>query len=95
MGNDEILKKKFGDYLYEPDPKILLDTLLPRYIKLQVYQSVVENLASEQSARIVAMKAATNNSGNLIKELQPVYNKASQASITQELTEIVLGAAAV
>ncbi|RLR65383.1 F0F1 ATP synthase subunit gamma, partial [Pseudomonas aeruginosa] len=76
-------------------PKALLDTLLRRYIESQVYQSVVENLASEQAARMVAMKAATDNGGNLIKELQLVYNKARQASITQELTEIVSGAAAV
>ncbi|MFS1538781.1 MAG: F0F1 ATP synthase subunit gamma [Candidatus Phlomobacter fragariae] len=94
-GDDETLKTKSWDYLYEPDPKILLDTLLRRYIESQVYQSVVENLASEQAARMVAMKAATDNAGNLIKELQLVYNKARQASITQELTEIVSGAAAV
>ncbi|MBQ0303319.1 F0F1 ATP synthase subunit gamma [Proteus mirabilis] len=94
-GDDEELKEKSWDYLYEPDPKTLLDTLLCRYIESQVYQSVVENLASEQAARMVAMKAATDNGGNLIKELQLVYNKARQASITQELTEIVSGAAAV
>ncbi|EMH5493604.1 F0F1 ATP synthase subunit gamma [Providencia stuartii] len=93
--NDESLKKKSWDYLYEPDPKALLDTLLRRYIESQAYQGVVENLASEQAARMVAMKAATDNGGNLIKELQLVYNKARQASITQELTEIVSGAAAV
>ncbi|MFV9997743.1 MAG: F0F1 ATP synthase subunit gamma [Arsenophonus endosymbiont of Dermacentor nuttalli] len=94
-GDDETLKKRSWDYLYEPDPKVLLDTLLRRYIESQVYQSIVENLASEQAARMVAMKAATDNGGNLIKELQLVYNKARQASITQELTEIVSGAAAV
>ena len=94
-GDDEELKEKSWDYLYEPDTKTLLDTLLRRYIESQVYQSVVENLASEQAARMVAMKAATDNGGNLIKELQLVYNKARQASITQELTEIVSGAAAV
>ena len=94
-GDDEELKEKSWDYLYEPDPKTLLYTLLRRYIESQVYQSVVENLASEQAARMVAMKAATDNGGNLIKELQLVYNKARQASITQELTEIVSGAAAV
>ena len=93
--NDESLKKKSWDYLYEPDPKALLDTLLRRYIESQVYQGVVENLASEQAARMVAMKAATDNGGNLIKELQLVYTKARQASITQELTELVSGAAAV
>ena len=93
--DDETLKKKSWDYIYEPDPKALLDTLLRRYIESQVYQGVVENLASEQAARMVAMKAATDNGGNLIKELQLVYNKARQASITQELTEIVSGASAV
>ena len=93
--NDETLKKKSWDYIYEPDPKALLDTLLRRYIESQVYQGVVENLASEQAARMVAMKAATDNGGNLIKELQLVYNKARQASITQERTEIVSGASAV
>ncbi|MFP1733598.1 F0F1 ATP synthase subunit gamma [Lonsdalea quercina] len=92
---DSTLKKKSWDYLYEPDPKALLDTLLRRYVESQVYQGVVENLASEQAARMVAMKAATDNGGNLIKELQLVYNKARQASITQELTEIVGGASAV
>lgn len=93
--DDEELKRKTWDYLYEPDPKSLLDTLLRRYIESQVYQGVVENLASEQAARMVAMKAATDNGGNLINELQLVYNKARQASITQELTEIVGGASAV
>jgi F-type H+-transporting ATPase subunit gamma len=89
------LATKSWDYLYEPDPKVLLDTLLRRYVESQVYQGVVENLASEQAARMVAMKAATDNGGSLIKELQLVYNKARQASITQELTEIVGGASAV
>lgn len=89
------LKTKSWDYLYEPDPKTLLDTLLRRYVESLVYQGVVENLASEQAARMVAMKAATDNGGSLIKELQLVYNKARQTSITQELTEIVSGAAAV
>lgn len=83
------------DYLYEPDAKELLDALMVRYIESQVYQGVVENAACEQAARMVAMKAATDNAGNLIKELQLVYNKARQASITQELSEIVAGAAAV
>ncbi|WP_312240130.1 F0F1 ATP synthase subunit gamma [Pantoea sp.] len=92
---EEEMKAKTWDYLYEPDPKALLDTLLRRYVESQVYQGVVENLASEQAARMVAMKAATDNGGNLIKELQLVYNKARQASITQELTEIVSGASAV
>lgn len=83
------------DYLYEPDPKELLDTLLVRYVESQVYQGVVENIASEQAARMVAMKSATDNAGDLISDLQLVYNKARQAAITQELSEIVAGAAAV
>lgn len=91
----DLLKTQFWDYLYEPDPKMLLDILLRRYVESQVYQGVVENLASEQAARMVAMKAATDNGGSLIKELQLVYNKARQTSITQELTEIVSGADAV
>ena len=83
------------DYLYEPEPKVLLDSLLTRYLESQVYQSVVDNLASEQAARMVAMKAATDNAGSLINDLQLVYNKARQASITNELNEIVAGAAAI
>lgn len=93
--DSKLAKKHHWDYLYEPDPKQLLDTLLIRYVESQVYQGVVENLASEQAARMVAMQAATDNAGNLISDLQLVYNKARQASITQELTEIVSGAAAV
>lgn len=83
------------DYLYEPDAQILLDGLLTRYIESQVYQAVVENMASEQAARMVAMKNATENAGQLIDDLQLIYNKARQAAITQELSEIVSGAAAV
>jgi F-type H+-transporting ATPase subunit gamma len=83
------------DYIYEPDPKALLDLILERYVESQVYQTVVENAAAEQAARMVAMKAATDNAGNLIDELQLVYNKARQAAITQEISEIVGGAAAV
>lgn len=83
------------DYLYEPDAKTLLDKLMIRYLESQVYQAVVENIASEQAARMVAMKAATDNAGNLIKDLQLVYNKARQTSITNELNEIVAGAAAI
>ena len=83
------------DYIYEPDPKSLLDKLLVRFVEAQVYQGVVENLASEQAARMVAMKAATDNAGDLIDDLQLVYNKARQAAITQELSEIVAGAGAV
>lgn len=93
--DSKLNKKHHWDYLYEPDPKQLLDALLIRYVESQVYQGVVENLASEQAARMVAMQAATDNAGNLINDLQLVYNKARQASITQELTEIVSGAAAV
>lgn len=91
---DEELKHKW-DYLYEPDPKEILEQLLTRYVESQVYQAVVENVASEMAARMVAMKAATDNAGNLIDDLQLVYNKARQAAITQELGEIVAGAAAV
>ena len=83
------------DYIYEPNPKEILEALMVRYIESQVYQGVVENAASEQAARMVAMKAATDNAGNLIDELQLVYNKARQAAITQEISEIVSGAAAV
>lgn len=90
---DEV--KHRWDYIYEPDAKELLETLLVRYIESQVYQGIVENAASEQAARMVAMKAATDNAGNLIDELQLVYNKARQAAITQELSEICAGAAAV
>jgi F-type H+-transporting ATPase subunit gamma len=83
------------DYIYEPDAAAILDGLLMRYIESQVYQGVVENVASEMAARMVAMKAATDNAGNLIQDLQLVYNKARQAAITKELSEIVGGAAAV
>jgi F-type H+-transporting ATPase subunit gamma len=83
------------DYLYEPDAAAILDGLLMRYVESQVYQGVVENVASEMAARMVAMKAATDNAGKLIEDLQLVYNKARQAAITKELSEIVGGAAAV
>ncbi len=83
------------DYLYEPDAKALLDSLLVRFIESQVYQSVVENGACEQAARMIAMKSATDNAGGLIDDLEMVYNKARQAAITQEISEIVGGAAAV
>ncbi|WP_448249533.1 F0F1 ATP synthase subunit gamma [Thalassotalea agariperforans] len=91
--DDEIQHR--WDYLYEPDAQALLDQLLVRYTESQVYQGVVENLACEQAARMIAMKAATDNAGDLIDNLQLVYNKARQASITQELGEICAGAAAV
>jgi len=87
--------KHHWDYIYEPAPKELLDGLLTRYIESLVYQAVVENNACEQAARMVAMKSATDNAGDIIDELQLIYNKARQASITQELSEIVGGAAAV
>ncbi len=83
------------DYLYEPDAPTVIDELLTRYIEAIVYQAVAENMASEQSARMVAMKAATDNAGNLINELKLEYNKTRQAAITKELSEIVSGAAAV
>ncbi|MBB71777.1 MAG: F0F1 ATP synthase subunit gamma [Legionellales bacterium] len=83
------------DYIYEPDAKDLLDMVLQRYMESQVYQSVVENIASEQAARMMAMKSATDNAGELIDELHLIYNKARQAAITQEIAEIVGGAAAV
>ena len=89
-------KKAYGwDYLYEPDAPTVIDELMTRYIEALVYQAVAENMASEQSARMVAMKAATDNAGNLIAELKLVYNKTRQAAITKELSEIVGGAAAV
>ena len=83
------------DYIYEPDAKELLDALLERYIESQAYQAVVENIACEQAAKMIAMKSATDNAGDLIKEFQLAYNKARQAAITQELAEIVGGAAAI
>jgi F-type H+-transporting ATPase subunit gamma len=83
------------DYIYEPDARELLEGLLTRYIESQVYQAVVENGACEQAARMLAMKNATDNAGDLIDDLQLIYNKARQAAITQELSEIVSGAAAI
>ena len=83
------------DYLYEPDAKTVIDDLLVRYVEAMIYQAVAENMASEQSARMVAMKSASDNAKNVISELKLVYNKARQAAITKELSEIVGGAAAV
>jgi F-type H+-transporting ATPase subunit gamma len=83
------------NYIYEPDSRPILDGLMPRYIESQVYQGVVENLACEQAARMIAMKSATDNAGSIIDELQLAYNKARQAAITQEISEIVSGAASV
>ena len=89
-------KKAHGwDYLYEPDAATVIEELMTRYIEALVYQAVAENMASEQSARMVAMKAATDNAGNVIAELKLIYNKTRQAAITKELSEIVAGAAAV
>ena len=89
-------KSKYGwDYIYEPDAASVIDDLLKRYIEALVYQGVAENMASEQSARMVAMKSATDNAGTLIGELKLIYNKTRQASITKELSEIVSGAAAI
>jgi F-type H+-transporting ATPase subunit gamma len=95
----QVMKADVGegnwDYLYEPDPKAVLDELLVRYLETVVYQAATDNIASEQSARMVAMKSASDNARNIIDELQLVYNKSRQASITKELSEIVGGAAAV
>ena len=96
LAQSETEKKQYGwDYIYEPDAPAVIDELLTRYIEALVYQAVAENMASEQSARMVAMKAATDNAGNLIAELKLIYNKTRQAAITKELSEIVGGAAAV
>mgnify|MGYP001566103832 CR=1 FL=1 len=94
---DQLREEKTGswDYLYEPDSKVVIDELLVRYVEALVYQSVAENMASEQSARMVAMKAASDNAGTVIKDLQMIYNKTRQAAITKEIAEIVSGAAAV
>lgn len=96
VADEEMAKREHSwDYIYEPEPVELLDMLFKRYIESQVYQGVVENIACEMAARMVAMKSATDNAGNLINELQLIYNKARQAAITQEISEIVGGAAAV
>ena len=92
---DEHLKERTWDYLYEPEAQVILDGLLDRYIESQVYQAVVENNACEQAARMIAMKSATDNAGDLIDDLSMAYNRARQAAITQEISEIVGGAAAV
>jgi F-type H+-transporting ATPase subunit gamma len=88
-------EKKKWDYLYEPDAKTVIDDLLVRYVEALIYQSVAENMASEQSARMVAMKSASDNAKTVIGDLKLIYNKARQAAITKELSEIVSGAAAV
>lgn len=93
--SDDGVSNKYWDYIYEGDPKTILDALFVRYVESQVYQGVVENLACEQVSRMVAMKSATDNANDLIDELQLIANKARQAAITQELSEICGGAAAV
>ncbi|MBM68963.1 MAG: F0F1 ATP synthase subunit gamma [Haliea sp.] len=95
LAEDSAEMKHHWDYIYEPDAMQLLESLLTRYIESQVYQAVVENGACEQAARMLAMKNATDNAGELIDDLQLIYNKARQAAITQELSEIVSGAAAI
>lgn len=95
VGEEEGELKHHWDYIYEPDSKEIIDDLMTRYVESQVYRAVVENLASEQSSRMVAMRSASDNAGNMIDELQLKYNKARQAAITQEISEIVGGAAAV
>jgi len=97
LASDSLLLEKgqpSWDYIYEPDAQSVIDELLVRYVESLVYQAVAENMASEQSARMVAMKAATDNAGNVINELKLIYNKTRQAGITKELSEIVSGAAA-
>ena len=96
LAQSEAEKTQYGwDYIYEPDAPSVIDELLTRYIEALVFQAVAENMASEQSARMVAMKAATDNAGTLIGELKLIYNKSRQAAITKELSEIVSGAAAI
>ena len=96
LSGEQLRTSEHGwDYIYEPDASAVIDELLVRYVEALVYQSVAENMASEQSARMVAMKAASDNAGNVINELQLVYNKTRQAAITKEISEIVAGAAAV
>jgi len=87
--------KHAWDYIYEPDAQTVIDDLIVRYVEALVFQAVAENMASEHAARMVAMKAATDNAGNVIGELKLVYNKTRQAAITKELSEIVSGAAAI
>ncbi|MDE1941982.1 MAG: F0F1 ATP synthase subunit gamma [Betaproteobacteria bacterium] len=95
LSGETAIEAAAWDYIYEPDPRSVVDELLLRYVEALIYQAVAENIASEQSARMVAMKAASDNAGNVIDELQLIYNKTRQAAITKELSEIVSGAAAV
>ena len=83
------------DYIYEPESKMLMDSILSRYMEIEVFQAIIDNIACEQAARMVAMKSASDNAEELIKSCQVVYNKARQAAITQEIAEIIGGAAAV
>jgi F-type H+-transporting ATPase subunit gamma len=92
---DRQIKSKYWDYIYEPDPKKLLDALIRRYIETQVYQAIVDNLACEQAARMIAMKNATDNAEEFLNHLKLIYNKARQAAITQEIAEIIGGAESV
>jgi len=95
LQDDRAGKRANWDYLYEPEARVVLDQLLTRYLEQIIYQAVAENIASEQSARMVAMKAASDNASTVIDGLTLVYNKTRQAAITKELSEIVGGAAAV
>ena len=95
LRDDKAATRKNWDYLYEPDARAVLEQLLTRYVEQIIYESVAENIASEQSARMVAMKAASDNASSVIDDLTLVYNKTRQAAITKELSEIVGGAAAV
>lgn len=94
-GPEDAQLKHHWDYIYEPESKVILESLLMRFVESQVYQGVVENIACEMSARMIAMKSATDNAGDIISSLETMYNKARQAAITQEISEIVAGAAAV
>ena len=93
--SEDETKGHYWDYIYEPDAKDLLNRLLVRYIETQVYQAVIDNVACEQAARMIAMKSASDNAGELIGDLQLAYNKARQSAITREITEIISGAEAV
>jgi F-type H+-transporting ATPase subunit gamma len=95
LREDKAATRKNWDYFYEPDARAVLDQLLTRYVEQIIYQSVAENIASEQSARMVAMKSASDNASSVIDDLTLIYNKTRQAAITKELSEIVGGAAAV
>ena len=95
LQEDKAATRRNWDYLYEPEARVVLDQLLTRYVEQIIYQAVAENIASEQSARMVAMKSASDNASSVIDDLTLIYNKSRQAAITKELSEIVGGAAAV